>query len=283
MKGRIFAIEEFAVYDGPGIRTTLFLKGCPLNCNWCHNPEGKEYKKQSLRNLNGCLDCKACFKVCPFKRESCNACGNCLSVCPKNLIRMSGIDYEAQELATILLKNVDILKMNKGGITITGGEPLAQLDFLNELLDLLKGKVHLAIETSGYCQTNDFLKIINKLDLVIMDAKIIEKEKALKYLGVDNELIINNLKELSKSKIPHIIRIPLIPEVSDTLDNLKDIIALIKDSSSLLGVELLPYNKFAGSKYKLIGKEYKPLFKENLQVNINTKIFIDNQIEVRGM
>ena len=114
MKIRVFSIEEFSLYDGPGIRTTVFLKGCPLNCNWCHSPEGKEYKNFSMRSPNGCLHCNRCVDICPSNRENCNACGKCIDVCPLNLIRMCSIDYEVAELTNILLKNIirkyDMLK-----------------------------------------------------------------------------------------------------------------------------------------------------------------------------
>ena len=162
MKIRVFSIEEFSVYDGPGIRTTVFLKGCPLNCNWCHSPEGKRFGNVSLRSPNGCLNCGRCIEICEYNRKKCIGCAKCVDVCPRDLIRMSAIDYEVSELVSKLLKNADILKINNGGITISGGEPLFQVDETLELVKCLKGKTHIALQTSGYGSSQKFKEIIRK-------------------------------------------------------------------------------------------------------------------------
>src|SRR5574344_2181950 len=253
MISRIFSIEEFSVYDGPGIRTTVFFSGCPLNCNWCHSPEGKSLNIISLKNPNGCLHCNRCIDVCPTKRLNCIGCGKCIDVCPRSLIRMSAIDYDNVQLAEKLLRNSNILNANGGGITFSGGDPLYQHESLYDLILKLKGKVHLAIQTEGYCDSDIFKKIISKIDLVLYDMKIINKDLAQKYEGVDNTLILQNLKILKESNVPFIIRIPLIPGVLDTEKNMKEIISLIKGSKNMIMVEMLPYNKYAGSKYTLVG------------------------------
>lgn len=281
MKARIFSIEEFSVFDGPGIRTTVFFKGCPLNCSWCHSPEGKSYSNIALRSPNGCISCLRCVDICPNQRKECIACGKCLDVCPNNLIRLAATDYEVKDLAKELSKNIDILNMNKGGITFSGGEPLFQIKPLLELIDLLKGKTHLAVQTCGFANENDFIEVINKVDLVLFDMKIINKEKALIYEGVDNTLILNNLEILKKSNTPFIARIPLIPGVVDTKENIIEIINLLKDAHNLLGVELLPYNKYAGSKYALLGLTYKPNFDENIESNPRLELFEENNIKAR--
>ena len=213
MKIRVFSIEEFSVYDGPGIRTSVFLKGCPLNCNWCHSPEGKSYQNISLRSPNGCLHCNRCVDICPFKREKCIGCGKCIDVCPRNLIRMSAIDYEMDDIVKKLLKNGDVLNMNGGGITISGGEPLFQIDATLELVKKLKGKTNVALQTCGYGDSEKFKEIIKNLDLVLFDMKIMNKEKAKKLEGIDNSLIFKNLEILKDSNVKFIIRIPLIPGV----------------------------------------------------------------------
>lgn len=283
MKARIFSIEEFSVYDGPGIRTTVFFKGCPLNCNWCHSPEGKEYKNISLRSPNGCLNCNRCVDICPSKRENCIACGKCLDICPRNLIRMSAEDIEVDELANTLLKNAEILNLNQGGITLSGGEPLFQAKPLKELILKLKEKIHLALQTCGYTSEEIFKEIISLVDLVLFDMKIMDKEKALKYEGVDNSLILRNLETLKKSNKPFIIRIPLIPGVIDTKENLQEIIKRIKGSFNLICVEVLPYNKYAGSKYKMANLEYKPLFDESIPSNPHFELFEKENIKVRSL
>ena len=192
MIGRIFSIEEFSIFDGPGIRTTVFFKGCPLRCNWCHSPESQNYQRESVRSLNGCIHCMKCFKVCPYNRTYCDGCGKCTDVCPNNLIRMSGIDYEVTELYKLLSKNFDVLNLNNGGITFSGGEPLMQGEFLYELITLLKNKTHLAIQTCGHTSPTTFKKVIDLIDLVLFDFKIMDRDMAIKYEGTDNELIFKN-------------------------------------------------------------------------------------------
>lgn len=281
MKIRVFSIEEFSVYDGPGIRTSVFLKGCPLNCNWCHSPEGKSYQNISLRSPNGCLHCNRCVDICPFKREKCIGCGKCIDVCPRNLIRMSAIDYEMDDIVKKLLKNVDVLNMNGGGITISGGEPLFQIDATLELVKKLKGKTNVALQTCGYGDSEKFKEIIKNLDLVLFDMKIMNKEKAKKLEGIDNSLIFKNLEILKDSNVKFIIRIPLIPGVIDTEENIKEIISYIKGSKNLLRVELLPYNKYAGSKYALAGMKFEPMYDEKVDSNPRLYLFKENGIEAR--
>ena len=281
MKIRVFSIEEFSVYDGPGIRTSVFLKGCPLNCNWCHSPEGKSYQNISLRSPNGCLHCNRCVDICPFKREKCIGCGKCIDVCPRNLIRMSAIDYEMDDIVKKLLKNGDVLNMNGGGITISGGEPLFQIDATLELVKKLKGKTNVALQTCGYGDSEKFKEIIKNLDLVLFDMKIMNKEKAKKLEGIDNSLIFKNLEILKDSNVKFIIRIPLIPGVIDTEENIKEIISYIKGSKNLLRVELLPYNKYAGSKYALAGMKFEPMYDEKVDSNPRLYLFKENGIEAR--
>lgn len=278
MKGRVFSIEEFAVYDGPGIRTTVFLKGCPLHCNWCHNPEGISFEREAVKSPRGCARCEALGTICPTCREKAIAYGLPLDDNVKGLIRVSGEDYEPDELVAKLLKNFDVLNMNNGGITFTGGEPLAQPDFLYEVLLKLKGKTHLMIETSGYCDQATFIKIVSLLDILIIDMKIIDKQMAFKHEGVDNEIILKNYEILKRMNVPFIARVPLIPGVIDTKENISKIIDILKDAKNLLWVELLPYNKMTGSKHASIGKTYQPLFDETVE----SRICID-EFEAAGL
>ncbi len=257
-KGIIFDIEEFAVYDGPGIRITVFLKGCPLRCMWCHNPEGLSAKQELMVSSNGCLHCNKCVQVCT-REGDCNLCKKCICVCPIGLRKICGKEVTSTELAERLLKNQDFLRNNKGGVTFSGGEPLLQSEFLGDVLKKIPN-IHKAVETSGYSDENTFINIINQLDLIVMDLKIIDSHLHKAYTGKDNALIINNLKKLMQSGKPFIIRIPLIPGVNDTFANLEQTAELLTNTSNLLRVELLPYHKTAGAKYQMVKKEYKPTF-----------------------
>lgn len=251
MYGLIFSIEEFSIHDGPGIRTTIFLKGCPLHCTWCHNPEGISPLPQVMNKKNG---------------EK----------------AISGNKISSDELAKLILKNKDIYQLNAGGVTFTGGEPLLQSSFIAEVLHKIKPHIHTAIETSGYSKPEVFERIIPMFDLVLMDIKHTDPGIHKKYTGVDNKIIMHNLKFLCKSETEFIIRIPLIPGVNDTEENMYNTMLLIKDAEKLRRVELLPYHRTAGAKYQMIGQEYKPQFDTNLkprvynvfeQQNIKTLIY----------
>lgn len=278
----VFSIEEFSVYDGPGIRTTVFFKGCPMRCNWCHNPEGLLPKIQAVKSPNGCLRCGACEEVCQNKDE-CIACGKCISVCPRGLIRFSGVVYTVEELFLKLQKNTDYLKQCGGGVTFSGGECLLYADFLHELISRLKEiGVHTAIQTSGYAEESQFMKVLSVVDYVMFDLKIMDREQAIRYTGRSNELILKNFGHLKESGVPFMVRTPLIPSVTDTKENLTAIAERIKDSGAL-GIELLPYNKMSGSKYTMAGIEYRPEFDEQAEVNADTDLFLRYGIKVKIM
>jgi pyruvate formate lyase activating enzyme len=276
-KGIIFNIEEFAVHDGPGIRKLVFFKGCPLKCQWCHNPEGISFEKELMVSSGVCIRCGRCSIAC--KNKLCISCGSCIEVCPLRLRKISGQETEAGELAENLLKGSDVLVNSGGGITISGGEPLAQPEFLFDLMAKLK-PVHIAVETSGYAKKEVFQKMVVDADLILMDVKHTDPLVHRKYTGKDNRLILENLNYLCHSETDFCIRIPLIPGVNDTKDNMEKTVLLVKDSKYLKRVELLPYHKTAGAKYKMLKKEYKPDFDESKKVSIYKNIFKKYQIEV---
>lgn len=250
MKGLIFAIEEMAVHDGPGLRTAVFLKGCPLRCQWCHNPEGWEMRPQRVRNPNGCVQCGGCRTVC---EGSCTGCGKCLYRCPRGLLRISGKWMEASALADRIRQNEFLLK--EGGVTLSGGEVLMQAPFAIELLKLLS-PLHRAVETSGYGREEHWREILGLLDLVYYDIKLVDPIRHRQYTGADNEPILRNLELLKASGVPFIIRIPTIAGVNDGEDDMRAVAKLISGTSSLLGAEILPYNTCAGAKYRLLGSKY---------------------------
>jgi pyruvate formate lyase activating enzyme len=220
-------MEEFAIHDGPGIRTTFFLKGCPLRCVWCHNPEGISPKPQWMQTKNG--------------------------------TRLCGVKMNTGELVERILKNKEIYTRHKGGITLTGGEPLMQSDFVIELLEMLP-EIHTAIETCGYAPGTIFKQVVSLTDMILFDVKHSDPVMHKKYTGRGNELILRNLNYLCESLKEFIVRIPLIPDINDTPENMKHIAEFIKDAKSLNRVELLRYHKTAGAKYGMTGLEYNPPF-----------------------
>jgi len=253
MTGTIFDIKEMAVHDGPGIRTTVFLKGCPLRCKWCHNPEGLSIDPQIMYKEERCLHCDKCMTECGH--EDCKAYGRCIHICPENCLEVAGREADAKELAKELVQAAKILGDNFGGFTFSGGEPLFQSAFLLELINELK-EYHLCIETSGYAESDIFEKVINTLDYVIMDIKLADSKLHKEYTGVNNELILKNFDILKNSRKPYVIRTPLIPNITDTEENLSKIKKIIGNSKW----EQLPYNNMAGAKYKMLGMEFCNIF-----------------------
>lgn len=282
MNGTVFSIEEFSTFDGPGIRTTVFLKGCPLFCSWCHNPEGQSFKVQTVRSPNGCLGCEKCLDKGEELTGKRILVKESASVCPRNLIRQCGVEYTPNDLCEKLLKNGDILSESGGGVTFSGGEPLASHEFLLECLKLLEGKIHRAVQTSGFCDTKVFKTIAEHTDLFLFDQKIFDEKEHIKHTGQSNKSIKENLKYLVENNIKFIIRIPLIPTVTDTEKNLTEICGFLQS----LGVdyaELLPYNKMAGGKYPLAGKKYEPKFDTNAEPQIHREIFERFGINIKVM
>lgn len=269
-KGIIFNIEEFAVHDGPGIRKLVFFKGCPLRCSWCHNPEGISCSKELMVSRASCIHCEKCLEICTH--EDCIVCGKCVDVCPLRLRKICGQNIEAKELADKLLKGKDVLVKSGGGITISGGEPLAQPAFFFDLVSQLK-PVNIAVETSGYAKNEIFRKMVSEVDLVLMDIKHTDREIHKFYTGADNSLILENLQFLCKSETDFYIRVPLIPGINDSLLNMEKTALLLKDAKHLIRVELLPYHQTASAKYAMINKEFQPGFDTNKKVNIWLDVF----------
>jgi pyruvate formate lyase activating enzyme len=246
--GIVFDIREFAVHDGPGIRTTVFLKGCPLSCTWCHNPEGQLIEPEIIRSRVG--------------------------------ERVAGTVYASTELADYLNQQAEILRNNEGGVTFSGGEPLLQADFVAEVIDSLEG-IHVVLDTSGHGEEKVFRSLMERSDLIFFDLKLIDRRLHLQFTGCDNDLILNNLQVMSASGKQFVIRVPLVPGVTDTEQNLADIAQTLKGLSGLVRVDLLPYNRAAGSKYASIGRDFKPNYDETQPLNTNIGFFERLGIEVR--
>jgi len=246
--GMVFDIKEFAVHDGPGVRTTVFLKGCPLACMWCHNPEGQSIQPQVIRSLSG--------------------------------ERVAGREYSAMELASLLNEQATILRTNDGGITFSGGEPLLQAEFVAEVIDHLDD-LHVLLDTCGYGPQQNFLLLLARSNLIFFDLKLIDAEAHRHYTGCYNDLILNNLQLLGESGKPFIIRVPLVPGVTDTDENLAGIAKTVEKLPGLIEVDLLPYNRAAGSKYRYAGMEFLPEYDEERPLNINMQIFEQAGLKVK--
>lgn len=244
--GILFSIEEFAVNDGPGIRTTVFLKGCPLRCMWCHNPEGQNPHPQPLTK--------------------------------QGKIQVCGYSIDAEELARKLLRDEDLFRDSGGGVTFTGGEPLMQADFLCDVLDRIEG-VHRAVETSGYASQETFARVLERTDMMLFDVKLADPLMHKRYTGADNKQILRNLDILKHSGKDFVVRVPLIPGVNDTLPNMEATSQLLAGSEGLKRVELLRYHKTAGAKYPMVGMEYSPDFDEDAAPQIHD-VFTERGIEL---
>lgn len=269
-KGMIFDIREFTVHDGPGFRVTVFFKGCPLRCVWCHNPEGISFQPEVMKRYSLCTGCGKCRKPCTH--AECKTFGLCTKICPNGLISIAGEMLESEELISRIKRYANFPGLDQGGITVSGGEPLAQPEFLLELLEGLK-PFHTAVETSGYCKNDLFRRVMDSTDLILFDIKHTDPIIHQRITGVSNEMILKNLACLIHSGRDFIARVPLIPGINDSEENMANTAALLKNAPGLKRVELLPYNPFTGAKYQMTSKSYKPCFDENRKVKIYKDVF----------
>lgn len=241
MTGMIFDIQEMTLHDGPGARITFFMKGCPLRCVWCHNPEGQNSFPEKMFKKSRCIECGFCEnKKYP---ERCTA--GALTWCGKEMSVNEVVDY--------VLKLKDTLELMEGGVTFSGGEPCAQGEFLIECLKELKNHgIHTAIETCGYCDEDRFQQVIDLCDVIIMDIKLMDEKKHIQMTGVSNQLILKNAQILKNSGKKHIFRTPLIEGITDTKDNLLQIQSFVQDSAW----EKIPSNPMASLKYEQLNRKY---------------------------
>ena len=281
-KSLVFSIEEFSVFDGPGIRTTVFLKGCPLRCQWCHNPEGREFSNMIVRSPNGCLSCGECVRRADTSSGKIIYTKSSIEGCPVGLLRYCAVEYTSEELCAKLAKNIAILNSSGGGVTFSGGEPLANHGFLLECLRMLSGKTSRAVQTSGYASSEVFGRVLEECDYMLFDLKLANEETHKRYTGVSNKPILENFTTLAKSGKSFVIRMPMIPSVTDTVKNVEGV-AEILEANGVKYIELLPYNKLAGAKYALVGEKYTPDFDGGAEPDMHFEIFEKHGIKAVKM
>ena len=267
-KGKIFNIQRFSTSDGPGIRTVVFFKGCPLDCAWCHNPESKSRKTELFYNVEKCIGCGSCVDVCSqkahflaegyhsFLRKNCINCGRCAEVCFAEALKLCGEEKSAEEIVEAALADAPFYG-DVGGITLSGGEPLLQYDFALEILKLAKEKgLNTAIETCGY--TNKNLAEINGLtDLWLYDIKLLSEDEHKKYTGADNKTILKNLKALDKLGANTVLRCPIIPRVNFNEAHFESLAVLADSLTHVSAVHLEPYHPLGICKAEKLGRVQK--------------------------
>lgn len=268
MTGTIFNIQRFSVNDGPGIRTTVFLKGCPLSCAWCHNPESQFPDRQVLYKENRCLHCGACAEICPQHAiymnetvytdpESCVCCGTCLEYCYAEAREIAGQEKTVDELLREIEKDRAFFEESGGGVTLSGGEPLLQPEFIRSVLKECKQRgIHTVLDTCGYAEWSMLETIRPFVDLFLFDLKIMDDARHIKFTGVSNAIILENLKRLSKHGQKIIIRIPIIPGITDDHENLIAMSEFVKNLPGSHKIELLPYHPVAKDKYARLQRPY---------------------------
>lgn len=251
-KATIFDIQRGSFVDGPGIRTTIFFKGCNLKCKWCHNPESQSPKQQILFYKNKCTGCERCKSVCPNNLEKCEFCGKCALFCPNDAREICGKEYTANEVLTEILKDKEYYG-STGGATFSGGECMLQIDFLEEILRSCKqNAIHTAVDTAGNVPWEYFERILPYTDLFLYDVKCITEELHKDGTGVSNRLILENLKRLSENKAEIIVRIPVIPQFNGNLYEMQKTADFLNDLT-IRKVELLPYHAMGEHKWGALG------------------------------
>lgn len=265
--GNILSIERGSLHDGPGLRTTVFLKGCPLSCLWCHNPESQSLKPELYYFDEKCVHCGMCVTICPnhrvdetqhtINRKDCKACGKCVEVCLQSALEIKGSEMSAQDIIDIALKDARYYKHSGGGLTISGGEPLAQPDFTTELLRLSKENgLHTCLETSGYASTDRLLSVMPYVDLFLYDFKESGEDEHKTFTGISRGLIMDNLFAIDKAGAKIVLRCPVIPAYNDRDEHFAAIAATANALHNIVEVNIMPYHPMGASKAARIGREY---------------------------
>ncbi len=281
LTGTVFDIQRFSLHDGPGIRTIVFLKGCPLSCKWCSNPESQNKKPVIMYKKDDCLHCGRCIKVCKqgaidpknphyIDRDKCIGCGECANACPAGALVLKGKTMTVAQLIKELKKDATTFRRSGGGVTLSGGEPLVQHEFSATLLKACKAQGwNTAIETTGLGTEEAIEQVIPYVDTVLMDIKNIDPELHKKFTGVTNEIILKNAPRITRISNT-VIRVPVIPGFNYSVESIGAIAEFAKTLTGVRTIHLLPYHTFGENKYDLLGRDYilkdiKPLKPEDLE------------------
>ncbi|MBC8367050.1 glycyl-radical enzyme activating protein [bacterium] len=277
-RGLIFDLKRFSVHDGPGIRSTVFLKGCPFQCPWCHNPESRSAKAQLLFREELCLGCAKCVEACPEEaivmvdgksqtdEQGCRLRGECVEACPVGARELLGRQVSVEGLLVELQRDRVFYEESGGGVTFSGGEPLAQADFLIAALEACDDAgLHRAVDTTGHADSQVFRAMAERADLVLFDLKIMDPDRHRELTGTDNALLLSNLKLLGEIGCAVEVRVPVIPGVNDDEANIKATAEILVDLKNLVGLTLLPFHSGARDKYPRFGLNWT--LSENLQAN----------------
>ncbi len=269
MIGTVFNIQKFSINDGPGIRTTVFLKGCPLHCLWCHNPESHKIVPELFYNEGKCIGCRECARACPhgchafvdgkhrFDRSRCIQCGKCADICPTAALEMVGERRSVEEVISEVLKDRVFYETSGGGMTISGGEPMLQFDFTLALLRAAKEQgLHTCMETCGYTDTDKLRAVAPFVDLFLYDYKETDPARHKKYTGVSNRRILKNLRLLNDMGCNIVLRCPIIPTLNDRDDHFSGIAALANRLPHVSEINIEPYHPLGSGKAAMLGREY---------------------------
>jgi pyruvate formate lyase activating enzyme len=269
-KGLIFNIQRFSLHDGPGIRTTIFLKGCPLKCRWCHNPEGINIHPEILYKSFSCIRCESCIKSCPqsaillkdgyikIDRRECDLCGICTDSCSSNSLEICGRNRSVMDVFNEVIVDSEFYETSKGGITLSGGEPLVQYEFTKALITKFKeNQLHVCLDTSGFVERNKFRKVLEMIDMLLFDVKTLNDIRHKQLTGVSNQLILRNLEESLNYNLDIIIRTPVVIGYNfinldqELYDHIKFLLEM-----GFVNFELIPYHRFGEQKYQMLGRKY---------------------------
>ena len=267
-KAIVFDIQKFSIHDGPGIRTTVFLKGCPLRCVWCHNPESWRPEPELLFTAAKCTGCRRCAEVCPagvhaftadgrheLDRAACVRCGKCVEQCPAEALELCGRSLTVEEVMAEVRKDRVFYENSGGGMTLSGGEPMMRPEFTFALLNAAKKEgIHTALESCGFAPREEFERILPVTDLFLFDIKTMDEAKHLRLTGRDNRLILSNLEFLSGAGAEIVLRCPLIPGLNDTPSELAKIGELAERLSGVTGIDVEPYHPLGVSKAERLGQ-----------------------------